>query len=248
MRITIPQNSRCCAFLIILTLLIFPFIAHALPGDLNGSGRVDGDDLIVFGLANGSSDGDANWNPDADLDENGEVEQVDFEILSAHYGNHGVSFGLWVGDEAGTERVTKVSSTGNILRRVAAVGNPACLSSDSSDGAVWVADSVNDQITKLDGYDGARLLTVSGVDAYALSVNSRDGSVWVADYSNNRIVKLLPNVTDGYAVGTDSGSDLIINGFYRPRAVSVNPNTGVVWVADTFNNKVVRISPDMENG
>ncbi len=234
---------------IVFIVWLFPVITHALPGDLNSSGRVDGYDLILFGRANGSSTGDANWNPDADLDESGTIDQADLDILSIHFGNTGLTFGLWVGDQySGTERVAKLSSTGNFLKRVGSFNSPVSLSSNLVDGAVWVADSGNDQVIKLDNFDGARLLTISGMDPYSISVNSQDGSVWVADYANNRVVKLLPDIPDGYTIGIDSGSHIAINGFSNPRSVSVNPVTGIIWVADSGNSQVVKLSPDVTNG
>ena len=157
----------------LLGVILFPLLAHAPPGDLNSSGRVDGYDLILFGPANGSGSGDPNWNPDADLDANGVVDATDLAILSSQFGRRGVSFGLWVGDQSATEQVAKLSSTGNVLRKVGGFSEPISLSSDLVDGAVWVADSESNQVTKLDGFDGSKLLTVSGMNPYSVAVDSR---------------------------------------------------------------------------
>jgi len=234
---------------IVLMLLITPLLAHALPGDLDGSARVDGYDLIFFGLANGSKSGDANWNADADLNGDGTVDSSDLAILSYHFGNQGLSFGLWVGDRtSGDQRIAKVSSRGNVLKRVGSFNNPASISSNVTDGTVWVADSTNDQVKKLAPFDGATLMTINGMDPYSVSVNSKDGSVWVADYTNNRVIKLLPTITDGYTIGTDTGSHIVIKGFNKPRSISVNPETGVIWVADTSNSRIVRLASDVADG
>ncbi len=244
-----PERSRNSLIALVLTLVFLPSIAHALPGDLDSSGRVDGYDLILFSHAHGTSLGDPDWNPDADLDGTGTVDQTDLDILSVHFGNTGLTFGLWVGDQwSGTDRVAKLSSTGNLLTRVGNFYTPGSLSSNLVDGSVWVADSYYDQVTKLDNVDGTTLLTVAGMVPYSVSVNSSDGSVWVADFVNNRVIKLLSDITDGYTIGTDTGSHLVINGFNHPRSVSVNPITGVVWIADTSNNRIVRLSPDVPDG
>ena len=96
--------------------------------------------------------------------------------------------------------------------------------------------------------DGSKQLTVTGIDPVSISTDFRDGSVWVADYDNNRLVKFLPGVTDGYGVGTDTGAHIVINGFKRPKSVSVNPETGVIWVADMGSNRVVRLTADVPDG
>ncbi|MFC1859490.1 PKD domain-containing protein, partial [Thermodesulfobacteriota bacterium] len=234
---------------VLLSVILFPLMAHALPGDLNSSGRVDGYDLIIFSRAYGSSTGDSNWNPAADLDANGTIEQADLDILSFHFGKRGVSFGLWVGDtQTGNERISKLSHTGNLLARVGSFTTPRSISSNILDGTVWVADSSDDKVVKLAAFDGDSLITVSGLDAYSVSVNPQDGSLWVADYDNNRVVQLFSSITDGYSINGDTGSHKVIGGFYRPRSVSVNPETGVVWVADSYNHRVVRLSGDIPNG
>jgi uncharacterized repeat protein (TIGR01451 family) len=57
-----------------------------LSGDLDGSGRIDGFDLGLMGLAFGSRPGDANWNSDADLDGDGTVGNGDLDILFENFG------------------------------------------------------------------------------------------------------------------------------------------------------------------
>jgi|GEM_PF-2420409 len=239
---------------VLFACLLFPASAHALPGDLDGSGRVDGFDLILFGLANGSSEGDSRWNSDADLDANGTIDEADLDILSIHFGDNGISFGLWIGDMlSGAERVVKLSAAGNVLKRAGNFTDPVSVSSVMKDGSVWIADSTQDKVVNLNGFDGSPMVTVYGVDPLAVSVNAQDGSLWVADYANNRVIHLLATVARDYTqytIGTDSGSHRIIHGFNRPRSVSVNPNSGVVWVADTNNNRIVRLAagtPDNYN-
>ncbi len=233
---------------IVVAILLLPMAAYGLPGDLNGSGRVDGFDLILFGRANGSVATDTAWNPDADMNQDRTVDHKDLDILSAHFGKNGISFGLWVGAEYDTERVFKLSATGNRLQHIDGFNDPVSIAGDIQDNTVWVADSADDQVTKLSGFDGTQLLSVSGMDPYSIATDPRDGSVWIADYANNRVVKLLPSVTDGYAVGTDTGSHIVISGFSSPRWVSVNSDRGEVWVADTGHHTVVRLSPDVPDG
>jgi hypothetical protein len=55
-------------------------------GDIDGSGRVDGGDLIRLGLAFGASKQDTRFNPRADLDQNGVIDGADLAALAALFG------------------------------------------------------------------------------------------------------------------------------------------------------------------
>jgi Dockerin type I domain len=58
----------------------------ALQGDVNGDGRVDGSDLILFGLHFGSLRGEANYSAAADFNNDGRVDGLDLAILAANFG------------------------------------------------------------------------------------------------------------------------------------------------------------------
>jgi hypothetical protein len=59
-----------------------------VPGDLNGDLKVTLQDLVILALAYRSKPGDANWNPNSDIDNNGVVGLSDLVILAVHYGQH----------------------------------------------------------------------------------------------------------------------------------------------------------------
>ena len=58
----------------------------ALQGDVNGDGRVDGSDLILFGLHFGALRGTANYSAAADFNSDGVVDGLDLAILAANFG------------------------------------------------------------------------------------------------------------------------------------------------------------------
>ena len=79
---------------LILFFFLFSFPSLALiPGDFNGDGQVQFEDLMIFALAYGSTPSDANWNPVCDIASAGGVLApdgvIDFEdlmIFALHYG------------------------------------------------------------------------------------------------------------------------------------------------------------------
>lgn len=63
-----------------------PVWAIPSPADIDSSQRVDGLDLIALSSAMGSQEGDDNWNPDADMDGNGVIDEADKAIFDQYYG------------------------------------------------------------------------------------------------------------------------------------------------------------------
>jgi hypothetical protein len=58
-----------------------------LIGDINGDGKVDINDLIAWDAAYNSHQGDPNWNPQADINGDGAVDQLDGQLIIQNYHN-----------------------------------------------------------------------------------------------------------------------------------------------------------------
>ena len=58
----------------------------SLIGDFNADGCVEFEDLMIFAMAYGSCEGDANWNPVCDLNSDGCIEFEDLMLFAMHYG------------------------------------------------------------------------------------------------------------------------------------------------------------------
>ena len=134
---------------------------------------------------------------------------------------------------------------------------PAGVAVDSS-GTVYVADGGNHRIRKISPVGVVTTLAGSGVAGFAdgtgaaaqfnysqdVAVDS-SGAVYIADYGNNSIRKITPagvvttfaGSTIGFADGTGSAAQ-----FNRPQGVAVD-SSGTVYVGDTGNNRVRKITP-----
>ena len=127
-------------------------------------------------------------------------------------------------------------------------------------GNVYVADTNNSRIRKITPAGVVSILagsTPGSTDATGTAakfsyprsvvVDSSTGNVYVADTNNNRIRKITPaglvttvaGSTYGFADGTGTAAK-----FSYPRSVVVDSSTGMLYVADTDNHKIRKITPD----
>jgi lysophospholipase L1-like esterase len=58
-------------------------------GDVNGDGRVDGEDLVLVGLCFGASSGESRYRSACDLNNDGNVNNADLSILANNFGTSG---------------------------------------------------------------------------------------------------------------------------------------------------------------
>jgi hypothetical protein len=82
------EKKEIVVILLLFTfLLIFFFTSFTqIPGDFNGDGQVEFNDLMIFALAYGSCEGDDNWDSRCDLNSDGCIEFNDLMIFALHYG------------------------------------------------------------------------------------------------------------------------------------------------------------------
>jgi hypothetical protein len=59
-----------------------------VPGDVNGDGKVDIDDIYAAASSFGSYPGHPRWNPAADVNGDGYVSIDDIFIIASHFGQH----------------------------------------------------------------------------------------------------------------------------------------------------------------
>jgi hypothetical protein len=81
-QVTLVQNETNTAD----NTFVDGWVVVTIPGDINGDFKVNLQDLAILANAYGSKPGDANWNPNADLENNGRVGLPDLTEVAMHYG------------------------------------------------------------------------------------------------------------------------------------------------------------------
>ncbi|WP_428330947.1 NHL repeat-containing protein [Mucilaginibacter sp.] len=156
---------------------------------------------------------------------------------------------------AGTVAKGRANGTGT----AATFSYPYAIAIDAS-GNLYVADEGNNLIRKItaggvvstlagSGQVGSANGPGSGASFYDASGIAVDGSgnVYVADQGNNLIRKITPagvvsTLAGSGASGSQNGTGTAAS-FYAPTSVAVDA-TGNVYVADSFNNMIRKITPD----
>jgi sugar lactone lactonase YvrE len=106
-----------------------------------------------------------------------------------------------------------------------------------SSGHVFVADTLNNRVVKMDADGSNQTVIGSGFRSpFGVAVDS-SGHVFVADTDNSRVVKMD---ADG------SNQTTVSSGFAGPYGVAVD-SSGHVFVADTGNSRVVKMDVDGSN-
>ncbi|HYU82407.1 MAG TPA: hypothetical protein VFA31_06690, partial [Candidatus Polarisedimenticolia bacterium] len=120
----------------------------------------------------------------------------------------------------------------------------------SPDGSLFIADTNNHRVRRIDHGGNIVLFAGSGRAAYGgdggpatqadlnlptgLAFDSA-GNVYIADSGNNRVRRVAPDGTITTIAG--DGTPAVLGG---PSAVAVGPN-GVLYIADTDNHRVVKL-------
>jgi DNA-binding beta-propeller fold protein YncE len=152
-----------------------------------------------------------------------------------------VANNVWV---AADDRILLLSPTGSELvtltnlfgeSRFRFVTGANVLAVDSSDGALWVADTNNDRVLKIDP-NGTPLFSRTHVSPMAAWVDPRDRGVWISEANG-------PAARDLVKLSL-TGEELVRLAGFSTHVPSIagDPLRGTLWVADNEANEVVLLS------
>jgi len=143
-------------------------------------------------------------------------------------------------------RVMQVSAAGDVAAKWTDTGSGPGEFGGSEwgvaiDGAgnIYIADTRNNRVQEL-ASDGTPITEWDGLHAPCGVAVDANGNVYVADTAASRVVEFAPDGTQLASWG-DWGTD--VGHFRWPMAVAVDPTGATIYVADTFNDRLVAITP-----
>jgi sugar lactone lactonase YvrE len=75
------------------------------------------------------------------------------------------------------------------------------------------------------------------VDAFSIDTS---GNIYIIDDDNARVTKWAPGALTGILVAGGNGKGSTLNKLSTPYGLYVEPNTSIIWIADSGNNRIVK--------
>ena len=119
-------------------------------------------------------------------------------------------------------------ASGKLVSQTAVGNGPQSIA--VGEGATWVADTLDDTVSRVQPGGGRVAIPVNGIPS---GVATGFGLVWVSDFSNRAVERISPgaNKVVGSEIAVGNGPASIATGY------------GAVWVANTLDGTVSRVSP-----
>jgi sugar lactone lactonase YvrE len=137
------------------------------------------------------------------------------------------------------DKIVRIDREGNLLAEFTGFSSPADVAFDSNTEGLWVCDTGNNRLVKVDRDGVPKLIfTDPGFRAPTkAAVDVENGAVYAVDG------------VEGYIVKINANAELLLfdTGEYDPADIVFNTyGDGSVWVADAKNRRVVKLNTDLE--
>jgi len=144
---------------------------------------------------------------------------------------------VWVADTFNNE-IVKLAHNGVQLLRLQGFNQPKKVIVDLSDRSLWIADWGNN-----------RLVKYSSENEFLFQVPDLDRPTGIAVQSNGNIwITTMQDTSQVIEVSYNGTILRRLNGFKDPQSIDVNRLSGEIWIADTGNDRVVMLSPNVPDG
>ena len=157
-------------------------------------------------------------------------------------------------------RIQVLAADGTWLRSIGSAGDDTTVGAlsgdlrsvlvDDASNRIFVVDAIQDQIEAY-ALNGTPLYHVGGEgSAPGDLIGPRqmtlgpDGRLWVTEYGNYRIQSFDPATGASLGIEPEPLPDRPGGQLGQPRDVAIDPATGQVWVADTWNQRFCRFAAD----
>jgi sugar lactone lactonase YvrE len=123
------------------------------------------------------------------------------------------------------------------------------------DSSFSAAESATNVLGQADFTASVQATTASGLAGPIKAVTDGQGNIWVSDVRNNRVLRYGPPFTNGMAANlelgqmnfTTGGNSTSMSGLALPHGLVFDKN-GNLWVADSYNARVLEFSPPFTSG
>jgi tripartite motif-containing protein 71 len=151
---------------------------------------------------------------------------------------------VWIADQVNNriQSYNPSTKTFKVFPAAVAISQPDGVAVSSTN--VYVADTNNNRVVEFTKGTGAFVGEFDGLNQPQGVALAPDGTLWVADTFNNQILHLsssLANLNDTFGC-SDGGACNANQQFFQPHSLALSPNGSVLFVADTFNNRVQEFS------
>ncbi len=140
----------------------------------------------------------------------------------------------WVCDQSsGQLQCLDLGNPGPPIFVVPGLATPLSVAVDVIDGSAWVCERTGDAVRHI-GFSGTRMGAVVVTEPSRVAVDSLTRRIWVTSFNARRV-----SIFNGAGFPIDS----ILN-LGGPVGVTVDPRTGLTWVADTGGDRVIAYDRD----